>query len=151
MTQATPSIPTAERPTPPPPTLAPAVESEYNRTGVDFRAPMPWPKVKGPVIDFHCHLFAARHAKPWFEAARGVYQQGVRLQSIEDATVVRVRDGKLLVTDGPFTESREWIAGFAILDAPDLDTAIELAARNPMAFEGRIELRPIHSMGGPDD
>ena len=68
MTQATPTVPTAERPAPPP-TLAPAVESEYNRTGVDFRAPMPWPKVKGPVIDFHCHLFAARHAKPWFEAA----------------------------------------------------------------------------------
>ena len=78
---ATPTpIPTAEQPTattsppapppPPPPTLAPAVESEYNRTGVDFRAPMPWPKVKGPVIDFHCHLFAARHASPWFEAAR---------------------------------------------------------------------------------
>ena len=64
---------------------------------------------------------------------------------------MRVRDGKLLVTDGPFTESKEWIAGFAILDAPDLDAAIELAARNPMACEGRIELRPIHSMGGPDD
>jgi len=70
MTQAATPIPNAERATPPPPTLAPAVESEYNRTGVDFRAPMPWPKVKGPVIDFHCHLFAARHAKPWFEAAR---------------------------------------------------------------------------------
>jgi predicted TIM-barrel fold metal-dependent hydrolase len=68
MTQA--AIPTAERSTPPPPTLAPAVESEYNRTGVDFRAPMPWPKVRGTVIDFHCHLFAARHARPWFEAAR---------------------------------------------------------------------------------
>ena len=94
---------------------------------------------------------AAPPLEPWFEAARGVYEQGVRLQSIHDATVVRVRDGKLLVTDGPFTESKEWIAGFAILDAPDLDTAIEIAAKNPMAYEGRIELRPIHSMGGPDD
>jgi hypothetical protein len=94
---------------------------------------------------------AAPPMEPWFEAARGIYQQGVRLQPIEDATVVRVRDGKLLVTDGPFTESKEWIAGFAILDAPDLDVAIELAARTPMAFEGRIELRPIHSMGGPED
>jgi predicted TIM-barrel fold metal-dependent hydrolase len=55
---------------PPPPTLAPAIEADYNRTGIDFRAPMPWPRVKGPVIDFHCHLFAARHAKDWFEAAR---------------------------------------------------------------------------------
>ena len=64
---------------------------------------------------------------------------------------IRRRKGKFSVTDGPFTESKEWIAGFAILDAPDLDTAIELAAKNPMAYEGRIELRPIHSMGGPDD
>lgn len=42
---------------------------EWNLTGVDYRDPMPWPKVRGPVIDFHCHLFAARHAKVWFEAA----------------------------------------------------------------------------------
>jgi predicted TIM-barrel fold metal-dependent hydrolase len=55
---------------PPPPSFAPAIEADYNRTKTNFRAPMPWPKVKGPVIDIHCHLFAARHAKVWFEAAR---------------------------------------------------------------------------------
>jgi predicted TIM-barrel fold metal-dependent hydrolase len=51
------------------PVLAPAKESEYNRTGSDFRRPMPRPKVSGAVIDFHCHLLAARHAKDWFETA----------------------------------------------------------------------------------
>ncbi|HEY7116467.1 MAG TPA: amidohydrolase family protein, partial [Tepidisphaeraceae bacterium] len=68
MTQTAP--PTTQPPNPPPPTLAPAREEEYNRIGIDFRQPMPWPKVRGPVIDFHCHLFAARHAKVWFESAR---------------------------------------------------------------------------------
>src|SRR5690349_18881093 len=55
----------ANRPTP---TLAPAIMSEYTRAGIDFRRPMPRPKVRGTVIDFHCHLLAARHAKDWFEA-----------------------------------------------------------------------------------
>lgn len=49
--------------------FAPAKESDYNRTGVNFRRPMPRPKVRGPVIDFHCHLLAARHGRAWFEAA----------------------------------------------------------------------------------
>lgn len=57
-------------PPPPPPSFAPAIEADYNRTHIDFRAPMPRPKVRGTVIDFHCHLFAARHAKAWFESAR---------------------------------------------------------------------------------
>ena len=83
--------------------------------------------------------------------ARGVHVLGDRLRPVEDATLVRVRGGELIVTDGPFTESKEWIAGVAILDCADLDEAIEIAARNPMAYEGRLELRPIHSMGGPDD
>jgi hypothetical protein len=50
-------------------TLEPADPAHYNRTGVNFRAPMPRPKVNGIVVDFHCHLLAARHAKDWFEAA----------------------------------------------------------------------------------
>lgn len=52
-----------------PPADAALKPLEWNRTGVDYRDPMPWPKVRGPVIDFHCHLFASRHAKVWFEAA----------------------------------------------------------------------------------
>ncbi|MBX3031141.1 MAG: hypothetical protein KF809_13420 [Chloroflexi bacterium] len=96
---------------------------------------------------------AAPSMDDWFTAARatGAYRQGIRLQPTDDATTVRVRNGQLLVTDGPFTESKEWIAGVAVLDCADLDEALELAARNPMAWEGRIELRPIHSEGGPDD
>jgi predicted TIM-barrel fold metal-dependent hydrolase len=66
------AIPTPERITPPPvETCPPAPKSpEWNMTGVNYRLPMPRPKVRGPVIDFHCHLFAARHAKTWFEASR---------------------------------------------------------------------------------
>ena len=68
---------------------------------------------------------------------------GDRLRPIEDATTVRVRNGELLVTDGPFTESKEWIAGFDILECDDLDAAIEMAAAHPMARAGRLELRPF--------
>jgi len=96
---------------------------------------------------------AAPDLDGWFDSVRGTgkYVEGVRLRDVEDATTIRVRSGELLITDGPFTESKEWIAGFAILDCADLDEAIEIAARNPMAYEGRLELRPIHSMGGLDD
>lgn len=96
---------------------------------------------------------AAPDPKEWFSSVKptGKYLQGVRLQEVGDATTIRVRSGELLITDGPFTESKEWIAGFAILECADLDEAIEIAARHPMAYEGRLELRPIHSMGGPDD
>ena len=75
---------------------------------------------------------------------RGVRVLGERLRPPTDATLVRVRDGRLLVTDGPFTESKEWIAGFDILECDDLDQAIEVASRHPMARGGRIELRPFH-------
>ena len=96
---------------------------------------------------------AAPDLEDWFAYVRGTgaYLSGVRLQSTDDATTVKVRGGELLVTDGPFTESKEWIAGFAMLECGDLDEAIEIASRNPMAFHGRLELRPVHSMGGPDD
>jgi len=64
---------------------------------------------------------------------RGKRVDGERLRPVEDATTVRIRAGKLLVTDGPFTESKEWIAGFDILECEDLDEAIEIASRHPMA------------------
>ncbi len=75
--------------------------------------------------------------------ARGVHVYGDRLRPVQDATLVRVRGGDVLVTDGPFTESKEWIGGFDILDCRDLDEAIEIASRHPMARFGRIELRPV--------
>jgi hypothetical protein len=86
----------------------------------------------------------------WFTEVngRGKYVTGDRLRPVDDATTVRVRAGELLVTDGPYTESREWIAGFDILDCDDLDEAIEIAAKHPMARFGRIELRPFWPIEG---
>jgi hypothetical protein len=66
---------------------------------------------------------------------------GERLAPVESATTVRVRGGELLITDGPFAETKEVIVGFDVLECADLDEAIEIARRHPMAFSGRIELR----------
>jgi hypothetical protein len=68
---------------------------------------------------------------------------GDRLRPTSDATTIRVRSGQTLVTDGPFTESKEWIVGFDILDCESLDEAIEIASKHPVAHSGRIELRPF--------
>jgi hypothetical protein len=69
---------------------------------------------------------------------------GMQLQSPETATTVRVQDGKTLTTDGPFVELKEAIGGYLLLEADDLDAAIELAARIPAArMGGAIEVRPI--------
>jgi hypothetical protein len=73
----------------------------------------------------------------------GVRLIGDRVRPAQDATTVRRRNGKLLVTDGPFAESREWIVGFDVLECADLDEAIAVAAEHPMAARGRIELRPF--------
>ena len=77
---------------------------------------------------------------------RGIRVSGDRLRPTEDATTVRMRSGELLVTDGPFTESKEWIVGFDVLECADLDEAIEVASKHPMAYEGRLELRPFWPM-----
>jgi hypothetical protein len=93
-------------------------------------------------------LEAPGEIEEWFGdvEARGKWVTGDRLRPIADATTVRVRAGELLVTDGPFTESKEWIMGFDILDCADLDEAIEIASRHPVARSGRLELRPIWPM-----
>ena len=87
----------------------------------------------------------------WFDYARGrgEYDLGVRLEERETAHTVRVRDGKLLVTDGPFAETKETLAGFALLECETFEDAVELARRNPASHFGRIELRPVNSFGGP--
>jgi hypothetical protein len=96
---------------------------------------------------------AAPPIQGWFDymIAKDAYVQGIRLQPKADATTVRVRDGEVLITDGPFTESKEWIAGLAIIECDDLDEAIEQALRHNMAYQGRLEIRPIHSIGGPQN
>jgi hypothetical protein len=65
------------------------------------------------------------------------------------ATTVRVRKGEVLLTDGPFAETKEVIVGFDIIECADLDEAIEVASTHPMAYGGRIELRPFLDMDGP--
>jgi hypothetical protein len=78
---------------------------------------------------------------------RGVGRGGNRLRPPADATTVRVREGRLQVTDGPFAETKEWIAGFDVLECADLDEAIELAGKHPMARYGQIEIRPVWPLG----
>ena len=73
---------------------------------------------------------------------RGIRKAGNRLRPAEDATTVRIRGGELLVTDGPFVEGKEYIGGFDVIDAADLDEAIAVAAKHPMARYGLIEVRP---------
>lgn len=74
--------------------------------------------------------------------ARGAAVVGNRLRPPSDATTVTVRDGKTILTDGPFTESKEWIAGFDVIEVDNLDDALEIAAAHPMARFGRVEVRP---------
>jgi hypothetical protein len=73
----------------------------------------------------------------------GNFKAGDGLQPSTTATTVRVRDGKILTTDGPFAETREQLGGYYLIEAKDLDTAIGIAARIPGAREGSIEVRPI--------
>ena len=68
------------------------------------------------------------------------------LQSVQTATTVRVRDGRTTVTDGPFAETKEQLAGFYLIEAPDLDDAIRVAARIPAARIGSIEVRPVRQL-----
>ena len=69
---------------------------------------------------------------------------GVRMQSPETATTVRVKDGKTLTTDGPFVETKEALGGYLFFEADDLDAAIELASRIPAArMGGGVEVRPV--------
>lgn len=68
------------------------------------------------------------------------------LQPVETATTIRVRNGKVSATDGPFAETKEQLGGFLLIDARDLNEAIQLAARIPMARRGSIEVRPVRDL-----
>ena len=71
------------------------------------------------------------------------YVAGKQLQDVATATTVRVRDGKRLVTDGPFAETREQLGGFYMIQAKDLDEALAIAERIPSARWGSVEIRPV--------
>jgi hypothetical protein len=74
---------------------------------------------------------------------RGYYLGGEALEAVNTATTVRVRNGQMLTTDGPFAETKEELGGYYLLDCPDLDAAIEMAAKIPAVERGSIEIRPI--------
>jgi hypothetical protein len=73
----------------------------------------------------------------------GNFKAGDRLQPTTTATTVRIRDGKTMMTDGPFAETREQLGGYYLIDAKDLDEALAIAAKIPGARFGSIEVRPI--------
>ena len=78
----------------------------------------------------------------------GQYLAAAPLHPVSTATSVRVRDGKRLVTDGPFAETREQLGGYFIIDVRDLDEAIDIAGRLPGARLGTVEIRPIMEIPG---
>lgn len=80
--------------------------------------------------------------------ADGKYLSASPLHQASTAAIIRVRDGKSFVTDGPFIETREQIAGYFLIDAKDLDEAIAIAARVPGARIGTVEVRPVKEIAG---
>jgi hypothetical protein len=80
--------------------------------------------------------------------ARGQYLGASPLLPVATATSVRIRDGKRLVTDGPFAETREQLGGFFLVEATDLNEAITIAARIPGARKGTVEVRPMMELAG---
>lgn len=81
----------------------------------------------------------------------GHYLDGAPLQSTQTATTLRIREGKVMLTDGPFAETKEQLAGFYMLEARDMNEAIRLAEKIPPARYGSIEIRPVRELRGEDN
>ncbi|MCM3906344.1 MAG: YciI family protein [Pyrinomonadaceae bacterium] len=94
----------------------------------------------------HCYVESAQLAQ--LLNSNGQYLDASPLHPISTATSVRVRDGKRLVTDGPFAETREQLGGYYLIDARDLDEAIRVAERVPVARLGTVEIRPVLEISG---
>lgn len=94
----------------------------------------------------HCYVESAQLTRDL--NAKGQYRGASPLHPVSTATSVRVRDGKRLVTDGPFAETREQLGGFYLVEARDLDEAIGIAERIPPARFGTIEIRPVKEIDG---
>jgi hypothetical protein len=77
----------------------------------------------------------------------GQYVGGEALQPVQSATTVRVRDGKMSTTDGPFAETKEQLGGFYLITANDLDEALQVASKIPSARIGSVEVRPVVDFG----
>lgn len=94
----------------------------------------------------HCFVESAQLCQDL--QAKGRFLSANPLHPVATATSVRVRDGKRLVTDGPFAETHEHLGGYFLVDAQDLDEAIGIAARIPGARKGTIEVRPVLEIAG---
>ena len=94
------------------------------------------------------HCFAKSTELAHQLKANGQYLATAPLQPVSTATSVQVRDGKRLVTDGPFAETREQLGGYFLIDAKDLDEAIGIAASIPGAHKGTVEIRPVIEIPG---
>jgi len=88
---------------------------------------------------------SAEESFPWLDElqARGAWITGDQLAPPRRARSVRVRDGKPLVTDGPFAETKEAVGGFDLIEADSIEEAVEIAAGHPVAQSGTIEVRPL--------
>ncbi|MBL8381653.1 MAG: YciI family protein [Burkholderiales bacterium] len=93
--------------------------------------------------DDHCHEFASALA------ASGRMIAAEPLHPVDTATTVRVRNGQVTMTDGPFAETKEMLAGFYLVDARDLNEAVQIAAQIPPAKNGSIEVRPVRTLDVP--
>src|SRR6185295_15167812 len=94
----------------------------------------------------HCYVESAQLARELSSSSQ--YLDASPLHPISTATSVRVRDGKRLVTDGPFAETREQLGGYYLINASNLDEAIGIAERVPPAQFGTVEIRPVLEIGG---
>jgi hypothetical protein len=94
----------------------------------------------------HCYAESAQLTQDL--DAKGQYVAAGPLHPVSTATSVRVREGKRIVTDGPFAETREQLGGFYIVDAKDLDEAMAIAEKIPPAKYGTIEIRPLMEIPG---
>lgn len=89
----------------------------------------------------HCYMKSAQLAQQLYSSKQ--YLDAAPLHPTSTATCIRVREGKRLVTDGPFAETREQLGGYFLIDARNLDEAIAIAARIPVAQMGTVEIRPV--------
>ena len=94
----------------------------------------------------HCYIESAELARDL--DAKRKYRGANPLHPVSTATTVRVREGKRLVTDGAFAETREQLGGYFLVEATDLDEAIAIAARIPGARTGTVEIRPVMQIAG---
>jgi hypothetical protein len=95
---------------------------------------------------------AAAESPKWMSYTQGLHEAGVfvsgeALQGNETATLLRVREGETQLTDGPYAEAKEYLGGYYVIEAPDLDAALAWAAKVPNASYGTVEVRPVMDVG----